>query len=180
MRNHANQQAFLLFLHCLFVSLSKKEGHPSKHFSSWSSVTVQAKEAWASGISPQGALSLSDGAQTIWHFSSQGTVFLFEMKTLPPSLSLQSALCLRCYLSVCLSVIRHFSSWRAVYLFEKARRPENISRLPALYLRCSTFSGISHYGELLACLKKADRHLPFLLRALSMTEKEADIQNFSS
>lgn len=90
------------------VSLSKKEGHPSKHFSSWSSVTVQAKEAWASGKSPQGALSLLDGAQTIWHFSSQSTVSLFEMKTLPPSLSPQRALCLRCYLSVCLSVIEAF------------------------------------------------------------------------
>lgn len=96
------------------------------------------REAWASGISPQGALALLDGAQAIWHFSSQNTVSLSEMKTLPPSLSPQSTLCLRCYLSVCLSVIRHFSSWRAVYLRKHADQKTFL-----LFQRCISIAASS-------------------------------------
>ena len=139
LRNHANQQAFLLFWHCLFSFLSQKRRVTPPSISPHGALSLcRPREAWASGISPQGALALLDGAQAIWHFSSQNTVSLSEMKTLPRSLSPQSTLCLRCYLSVCLSVIRHFSSWRAVYLRKHADQKTFL-----LFQRCISIAASS-------------------------------------
>ena len=174
----------------------------SKHFFSSCTVSLflcQKRRATPPSISPHGALSLCRPRRPGHLAYLLRERSLSQMEHRPSGISPHRAPCFflrwrpyhpaflfralsvwgAIYLSACLS---SGISPRGglVYLFEKARRPENISRLPALYLRCSTFSGISHYGELLACLKKRAGHLPFLLRALSMTEKEADIQNFSS